>query len=118
MDARLEYLTVIEIRELKAELSKLREERDALAAHVERLTQAADAVCNRDMESEPVRALDKVLAETPEASLVRLIAEKQKDAIEAFADDWPWGEFRPDAIDVRSYATQVSLITKDTTYEQ
>lgn len=68
---------------LKAEkvmerLKAVEEERDALLAHVERLT---DAACSEGAGPMMRSAID----ENPTTSLARLIAEKQAEALESFA---------------------------------
>ena len=87
MDARIEYLAEIEIRRLKAE-------RDALAAHVERLRDDLQEYHDQYGDDPIARKYDMgaVLQETPSTSLARLKAQWQAEALEEMTSDmWPVG---------------------------
>ena len=65
------------------EIKKLEAERDALAAHVERLAGLWNAfcMCHEDEHGAYGARLNAAFGEAPETSLARLIAEKQEECI-------------------------------------
>lgn len=73
--------TLAKLNEVETEHDKLLEEYYALAAHVEELNAQASTL-DESTNSDVLHNLLQTLADGPETSLARLIAEKQAEALE------------------------------------